>query len=911
MKISAWILAGFVVAVLVPGVANAQTITATVKGRVVDATGGGLPGVLLTAREVDGRLTRTATTDQSGDYVLLNLIAGTYDLEASLSGFTTQSRKAQTFYVGTTITIDFSMEVASLQESVEVIAAAPVLETSKNTLSRTIEQGELDSLPTVNRNFNTLAALAPGVTNTGIYGGVDIGGNRDFQNAYQVDGVSAERQALGDQRTIFSQDWIQEFQVIAHLGNAEFGNASGGVLNAITKSGGNRYTGRLYVFFRDDALDSKPAFTTQKPPLEQRRFGATFGGPLRRDKLFLFAGLERFSDESSNVVNSTYAAVNGVVPREDRQTLLIGKVDYRPSSANNLGLRYNEQRRSAAGFGIGGTSSEEHGTSFTQTGTDVIASWQLAPSSSLLNELRVARNTWRPVSRCNFAESHALGTLFERNYPGALLGCPTGYGESRENQLQLVDTLSVLRGRHEFKFGIQAQHTRTFGDFRNFRDGRYSFQADVFPFSLDSPASYPSAFRIFEGPTTWNLPAWSIGGFAQDAWRITRDLTLNLGIRYDVDGSYTALNGFVRPDRGLLHPIKRDLGNVAPRIGAAWTPFDNDRRTVLRGGFGVYYDQNHNNVTNILLLNNILTDRIVELDANSPFLNPFWPDVVRARRFLAEALAQDRIPDASVLNTVVAGSNDIIEDVQIPGSGQANGGVAHDFGRGVSLSADVAYTRGFDQYIIREINIAQDTFQRINPNYTSIVSFQSDGYFSYRALMLGAAFNRGASMQAKVSYTLAKNTSNTRSILSGFTATNPYDSSEDFGPTDYDVRHTLAANGTVMLPLGVQLSGLLTTRSALPYSASSATQLDADPWPDRPEPKNARRGDSFVSLDVRLAKVVRWGNGRSITGFVEAFNVTSAMNLRGEITTLTSTRFGEPTAAGARRQLQIGFRADF
>lgn len=909
MRSTLWILAGLLLAALGEPAA-AQSIAVTVKGRALDASDAGLPGVVISAREVEGRLTRSTTTDERGDYVLLNLPAGTYNLEASLQGFASQLRNAQTFYVGSTITIDFSMQLATLQETVEVAAAAPVLETSKNTIARTIEQRELDALPTVNRNFNTLAALAPGVTNTGIYGGVDIAGSRDFQNGYQVDGVSAERQAVGDQRIVFAQDWIQEFQVITHLGNAEFGQASGGVLNAITKSGGNRYTGRIYAFFRDDALDAMPAFTTRKPPLDQYRYGGTIGGPLQPGKLFLFAGVERFDDESSNVVNSTLPAANGVVPRTDRQTLLLAKLDYRPDAANTIGFRYNGRHRTGTGFSVGGTSTEEHGISTKTRAADIVGSWQLAASGNVLNELRVARNTFRPTDRCNYAQDHALGTLFERNYPGALLGCPTGYGESRENQAQLADNLSVVAGDHDLKFGVQAQRTRTFGDFRNFRDGRYSFQTDVFPFSLDNPNSYPSAFRIFEGPTTWNLAAWSIGVFAQDSWRVGRDLTVNAGVRYDVDGSYTALNAYVRPDRGLLHPIRRDVGNIAPRVGAAWTPFDNGRRTLLRGGIGVYYDQNHNNVTNILLLNNILTDRIIELDANSPFLNPFWPDVARARRFLADALTRERIPDVSTLGVVVAGSNDIIEDVQVPGTVQANGGVAHDFGKGLSISADVAYTRGFDQYIIREINIAPETFQRINPNYTSIVSFQSDGEFSYRALMLGAAFSPGPSLQAKASYTLAKSTANTRSILSGFTATNPYDPSEDFGPTDYDVRHTVSANGAVMLPFGFQVSGLLSYRSALPYSASSATQLDADPWPDRPEPKNARRGDSFVSLDVRLSKVVPWGARRSVTAFIEAFNVTNALNLRGEITTITSTRFGEPTAAGPRRQVQLGFRID-
>ena len=137
------------------------------------------------------------------------------------------------------------------------------------------------------------------------------------------------------------------------------------------------------------------------------------------------------------------------------------------------------------------------------------------------------------------------------------------------------------------------------------------------------------------------LPGWSGGIFAQDSWRLSDDLTLDLGVRYDVDGSIAALNSLVRVDKGL-QPIANDLNNVAPRVGVAWTPFHDNKRTVVRGGVGRYYDQNHNNVTTSLLLNNILVSRITVIDANNSSLNPFWPDIAAAKRFLADALAVTR-----------------------------------------------------------------------------------------------------------------------------------------------------------------------------------------------------------------------------------------------------------------------------
>jgi hypothetical protein len=160
------------------------------------------------------------------------------------------------------------------------------LEPSNNTLTRTVQTAEIDALPVINRNFNDLAALAPGVTKTGVYGGVDIGGSRDFQNTYHVDGVSAERQQVGDQRMPYAQDWIQEFQILTGQFNAEFGGASGGVLNVITRSGASQTAARLYGFFRNDAWDATPALVTRKPPLDEHRTGLTVGGPVLRDRAF-------------------------------------------------------------------------------------------------------------------------------------------------------------------------------------------------------------------------------------------------------------------------------------------------------------------------------------------------------------------------------------------------------------------------------------------------------------------------------------------------------------------------------------------------------------------------------------------------------------------------------------------------
>jgi carboxypeptidase family protein/TonB-dependent receptor-like protein len=903
-------LLGALIFVLPSTIAHAQSLDAVVMGRLTDESGAAIPGASVVATQEATGVARTAVSGAAGLYLLLNLPAGTYIVRAELDGFAPSTRKAQTLYVGTTVTIDFQLKLAGLVEHVTVGGTLPLLETSKSTLTRIVQTAEIDTLPLINRNFNDLAALAPGVTKTGVYGGVDISGSRDFQNALQVDGISAERQQLGDQRIPYAQDWIQEFQVLTSQSNAEFGGASGGVLNVITRSGGNQVRGRLYGFFRNDAWDATPALVTRKSPLREHRVGATVGGAIVTDRVFYFGGVERFDNASSNVVNSSFTSANGTFPSTDQQALALAKLDVVVSARQQVRLRNNGQRERTTGSSVGGISTQEHGRFSEVRANDTVSNWTWVVSPTTLNEVRAAWSTSVPQGGCNFAAAHPIGTWFERSYPGAQFGCPVNVGTIAEDQFQLVHNVSWTHGRHTVKLGTHTSWIRSFGDFRNFRDGRYSFERDR-PFSLSDPDSYPFSLVVIQGPTDWNVSSWSSGLFGQDQWRVTDNLTLNVGIRYDVDGSLTALNALVRVDTGL-HTINKDLNNVAPRLGVSWTPFHHDKRTVLRGGAGLFYDQNHNNVATIVLLNNILVDRIVSVNANSPLLNPFWPDIAGAKRLLAEALARNEIPDLSAFGSVAGSTNDVDQNLQIPATRQFSGGIEHEFGRWVHASADFVDAHGFDLYVIRNVNLDPSSFQRLNPNYSSINAFGNGGWNDYNALQVQVNVIPSADRLVKIAYTLAKNRSNTKTTLSAGAATNPFDFAEDEGPADNDVHHTLAINGSTDLPLGTQLSGILTYRSALPYSATTnAPRPDGKPFAFRPEPRNARRGDGALSLDLRLAKTMKVGARLAASAFLELFNVTNQLNYGDYIGTVTSALFGQPTTAGPKRRVQLGLRVDF
>ena len=900
-----------------PATAETQSVDATAEGVVIDRTGAVVAGATVRLTNLESGIVRSTTTDAAGRYRTPLVPAGTYDLRVEHTGFRPQVVPRQLLHVGTTTIVNVALETVAAAETVDVVAGAQLVEPASHALSRLVRSEEIATLPVVDRNFNSLALLAPGVTPNGKYGGVEINGSRDFQNGYVVDGVSAEGLGAGEQRVRFAQDWIQEFQVLTSRYNAEFGRASGGVLNAITRSGSNTYSGRVYGFFRNQAWDATPTFARTKPSLVSKRIGATAGGRLRRDRIFFFSGFEWFDDETSRVVNTTFSELNGNVPETSDQKVYLLKLEGHGRGVDSFRLRHNGENRNAANLGVGGRVTEEQGVALEYRANDLIGGWNTLLSASAFNELRGAISTSRDDRQCNYAERNPPGTWFTLQYVGAWLRCPgTGFGLKKSRELQVVENFSWMRGAHDFKAGIQLSHARSAGDFRFLRDGIYMF-THTNRFDLANPSSYPFSFVRFEGATAWSYPRWTWGLFVQDAWRLKPNLTVNAGVRYDVDGSYAALNRLIPAGSGR-EGVRHDRDNIAPRGGLTWAL--REGRTVVRGGAGIYHDENHSNVATLLLSNALLVNRSMLLNAMTP--ESFPNGAAGLSRFLAEALARNTVPEMVAVGPTVV----LDPRLQIPYSAQVSGGVMQALRWGVSASIDGVYVRGIDQYSIRDVNLdraaalleSPGRIVRLDPRYGAINRYGNDGRFEYRALQLQGTLAPRPRHVVRLSYTLSKNESNSRTALEGAApgegATNPFDLSEDFGPADHDLRHNLSVNWVTTLPLGLQLSGIVYARSAPPWSVATR-QLprteDPDPFVDRVEPRNSRRGDGFFSLDARLSKVIRV-QGRRAAAFVEAFNATNQTNFTGYLNnSLSPATFGHPSSAFERRRIQLGLRLDF
>ena len=287
-----WVLA-------VAGPVSAQT-TGSVSGTVKDESGGALPGVTITIQNLDTRATRGTSSDGSGTYELALLPPGRYRITAELPGFRTEERSDFTLQVSQNLRFDFNMGLSAIQEAVQVVGRAPLVDTRDAAMGQVVDQVKIVELPLNGRNFRDLGLIAPGVQqqtqNSPLAdrgGGLNINGARIYDNNYLLDGFNNNDETTGEIMTFPSADSIQEFKVLGASYGAEYGFSVGGIVSLITKSGGGSFHGNGFGFFRNDALDARNFFATQKAPLDRKQYGGTLGGPLWGDKAFFFGSYER------------------------------------------------------------------------------------------------------------------------------------------------------------------------------------------------------------------------------------------------------------------------------------------------------------------------------------------------------------------------------------------------------------------------------------------------------------------------------------------------------------------------------------------------------------------------------------------------------------------------------------------
>jgi hypothetical protein len=901
--------------------------SATLSGRLEDANGAAISGAKIIVTNLNQNQSSIGGSDSQGRFRFLYLPIGRYRLEVTATGFAPIEQQL-TLTVGQALDVPLRLTVGNVTEKVNIAAGAPLVETVRTQVAETVLPQEIDSLPLNNRNYLDLAALTPGVTRanpvanqrfaetSAVPGAqINVAGQRNINNGFVIDGLSANDDAADLPGTFFSHEVIGEFQVITSGGIAEFGRASAGIVNVVTKSGTNEWRGRMYGFLSNQRLNARNPLAPTKDPLTQTQYGASLGGPVKRDRTFLFANFEQTRLHNAVVLTITpanVAAINnaldlaqyggprigtGLAPTGYNTSNFLARADHRLNPDNQLMIRYSlYDLDSGNARGVGGLNAVSRGTSSENRDQTIAVSEvaTLAPQAS--NEARFQYTRSRLAAPPNDLTGPAINISGVANL-GTSTSSPTG----RDIDLyEVVDNFTIQRGAHSVKFGADFLYNRVNINFPGALQGAYTFQS-LAAFQTGRYTTFQQAFG--EASLFQSNP--NVGFFAQDEWKIRRNLTVNVGLRYDL--------------QFLPDPIKTDANNVAPRIGLAYAP--GGGKTVIRASYGVYYDRVPLRATSNALQRDGTKYKVASFSFGQADA-PVFPNV-------AAAFPTGFRPSITTIDP----------SIEAAYTQQASLQIERELTSNTSISAGYLHTRGLHIILSRNVNVPTLTpaqaaalrdpnLGRPNPNFGNISRYESSGdsYYDGLTVSLNRRFRSWAGL--RLSYTYSKAMDDTGTAFF-FTPQDNFNLRDDRGLSDNDQRHVLSVSGTLAAPgdgdglrrivSGFQLSPILRYGSALPFNIVTGGDRNNDSnTNDRPlgVGRNTGKGFDFFSFDLRLSRRIKFTERYGLEVIAETFNLFNRANFQlpnGTIGTgpTPNAFFGQPNGAADPRQIQFGLRLSF
>ena len=921
---AAWLLAA---CALAPA-AQAQVVTSNLQGVVTDVTGAALPGAAVTATNAETGEVREATSDAEGAYRLNLLPRGRYEVKAAVAGFETGVVQDANLTVGGTLTVNLQLRVAGM-EKVTVIGEAPRLELSSSQVQGGVLRAQIESLPINDRNFQQLANLIPGAAPSPsydptkrLYGGVVAGGGTARSSAISVDGGNFNDNIVGGPVGLIPEDAIQEFQVVTNQFSAEYGHSSGPFINVVTKSGTNELHGSAFALYRNDVLQALGSFETEKQDFERRQFGASVGGPLSRDKTFGFFAVEGNHQDKTQTVTTqgVFPQFEGSFDAPFRDVMVVGKLDHHWSPAHAVSLRASFQRntsreglRNDPNIAVGGPPSESAFQEALNKDLSIQAMYTWVMSSRSVNQLSVHYNRFDN-------QLDPTSTGINLRFPSVVVGQNASTPQAvRQQRWQVRDDLSTIlqgRGTHNLKVGVDLNPRIEYDAlFDLFKGGVFIFDQDDPTLACSSPTSCTTsiapAFALQgvgssgeEGTTVWQAAA-----YVQDDWRLSRKLTLNLGLRYEYE------SGFV--NAGYDHPLEgqapffdsRTRENYkkafGPRVGFAFDP-KGTGRTVIRGGFGIYYDSTPWETSYIDRSFNGVTYQF-------GFFTPAQPDLADP------AFAAAQTPGGFAISGAV---------VQ-PRTEQASLGLGQALPGGLVLDATYVHVRGKHGWMSRELNPGAARY----PTLGLFTSFETSNESWYDALLLSLRRDLADGLQVQASYTLSKARNLSDDIFEPGVPQDSDDLDAEEGPTLRDARHRFVLSGIARLPLGLEGSTIFAAQSGRPFNITTGTDDNGDGHlKDRPPGtgRNAGRASATYVWDLRLSRPFQVSARVRLIPTVDVFNVVNHPNFDPEsfIGALNAgcaegppacgtlarpgPAFGRPTdTVSPSRQFQLGVRMLF
>jgi hypothetical protein len=933
-------------------VVRAQQASSNLEGVVKDDQGNPLPGVEVVAKDTRAGITRAAATGPQGRYRMSALAPSVYDVTFKIGGFKTKTVTGLELLVNETQVLNAAMEPATVEEQVTVVAETPIIESTKAEVSTTVTAREVESLPLLTRQFANLALLAPGTTEMGSYDPTkngmshfSVGGMRGRAVYYSIDGADSKDNMVGGPVQIFTTEGVEEFSVATDQFKAEYGKSQGTIITVLTRSGSNQLHGSVFGFLRGQGLRAMGYFekqakqaaeeaggTWEKPKYSKYNIGGSIGGPIVKDKTHFFLAFERVQEARYALVDmygeDIWNEYKGEFKQPLGQNLFTLNLTHQINSRHSLKLRYGYQYDKTDNLGVGGEYAVSNGYSSKNTNHNLMLSHTWIVKPNVLNE---ARAVYQSFDNRSDPTSTDPTHYFSIGGFGQARNMPQ---ETRQTKYQIRDDLSWhlsdWHGAHDFKFGVDYYYMPRL-------DLLYTYGEQWYYRHVSGYASFDSPIRQIEhySGDPWRFSSnryHSIGLFVQDDWRITDDLTLNLGLRYDYntglefDQSVLASVQFLAnyipgfQDPGLKH----DTNNIAPRLGFAWD-VGGRGKTVIRGGFGIFYDQLY--AETFMYASSYLVANPWSMDfynrRTAGILNPdgsFWqPD-------------DPSNPTNLPTNQITPGlcTDAIGPEFQYPYTYHYNIGFSHQVTTDFAIDVTFVHTdtRGLgkgDEY--NRYHSGPDSYTLsgpagdTNPYQQTIWAprFLGKGYYNGLYISARKRFSNKFELRANYSLSGGQSTVNYRGT-DGWGVTcyveNEPNAAREWGAVDTDERHRLFLSGIFELPYGIQFSSMFRWNTPRPYNIYDSDDPNDDGYSDLPigipHRMYGRGTDNFCQFDFRLSKFIRLKNGMDFELMAEVFNAFNTVSFRdyaGDVA--TPSTYGQPSSTWMPREAQFGVRFRF
>ncbi len=936
VALGVWLFAG--------GSAHAQQGTGELRGKVVDAQNAVLPGVTVVAKNEGSGQFREIVSGPDGTFFMSSMTPGSYEVSAQLSGFKKYQRGGVRVEVGKTFSIDVQLQVGGIEQEVTVTAESPLVDTTSKQIGGTVTSQELNDIPSINRNFTTYLGTLPGVTafiSTDSFGAdsIRINGQGTQNVNYTLDGAGNNdtfNGGNGGAQARTPVEAIQEFQLLTSQFDAEFGASSGGVVNAVSKSGTNNLHGTGFFFDANQNMTVRDFFAEKqnlaKPETRQLQWGGNVGGPIVKNKVHFFANLERIDQNRGVTINiPARPELNFTDFTHDNVWNWMARMDHQISPTNTWAVRWLRETSPQSNQFPGVTNwTKSRAEMETDTDWTVVGSLNSVIANTRVNTLKLSYTSedvffGNPGYFDSKDQAALAPTLTFQTFSD---GASNRASQRQDPAYQLDETFAWFlpgkKGDHDLKFGTNYVYTPLHIYDTGNLNGTFGFSASDRPFNAADPRTYPDRLTIrVPSPSDFVVKGTFLGLFAQDKWKVNSRLTLSAGVRYDLE--VLPLKELNNPKFASESAYPLDKNNISPRLGATWA-LDDAGTSVVRGGWGKFYQKTPFTFVTAVVSSGVFADSFtVNFPANNVDAGPSAgrlptdPFLVNGPT-VNRALLASRFPSGTLQKNSGTVTFDN-PDRHLPYNQQASVGYERQLTGATAVSVDYIRNSLRELYMRRDLNpglrattVRTATVVRVDPNFvTSVLEIGNYGWSTSDSVQVSLNKRLSRGYQYRLAYTLSRTYGNTAAPGAIETITtqvlDQLNLEQGEARTSQDRPHVLSAGGSLEVPRtrGLIVSTGLSFQSGAPFTLTdSSTDPDRNGQFQEPLPAGTysgvatnsdaytidyeggfrgARGPSSFLLNMRAGYRFKLAGGKSLQAHIDVFNVTNHANFNVSTTT--------------------------